>query len=213
MAIGLIAFYAVDGLAAYIWSGRDSDVGAIMRVGGDERQRRLDRDATALSGLAMGAAAIIGAIVSAARNDGDIGGYGVICFVGGVSYALSLLVLKRRGGMSRSEFFSRAAARYLDELDAESAKRRPVLVISAETYNNSRLATVLAVVMTSNTDLATMPGSVFLPGAVTGLPKDSVVNVTAVVTLNKTDLSEQAGQAPLALLREIDRGLRHVLDL
>jgi len=39
------------------------------------------------------------------------------------------------------------------------------------------------------------------------------VNVTAVVTLNKTDLSEQAGQAPLVLLREIDRGLRHALDL
>jgi mRNA interferase MazF len=39
------------------------------------------------------------------------------------------------------------------------------------------------------------------------------VNVTAVVTLNKTDLSEQAGRPPLALLREIDRGLRHVLDL
>ena len=93
------------------------------------------------------------------------------------------------------------------------AKRRPVMVISAETYNNSRLATVLAVVITSNTDLATMPGNVFLPAAVTGLPKDSVVNVTAVVTLNKTDLSDQTGQAPLALLREIDRGLRHVLDL
>ena len=93
------------------------------------------------------------------------------------------------------------------------AKRRPVLVISAETYNSSRLATVTAVVITSNTDLATMPGNVFLPAAVTGLPKDSVVNVTAVVTLNKTDLSEQAGRPPLALLREIDRGLRHVLDL
>ena len=93
------------------------------------------------------------------------------------------------------------------------AKRRPVLVISAETYNSSRLATVVAVVITSNTDLATMPGNVFLPAAVTGLPKDSVVNVTAVVTLNKTDLSEQVGQAPLALLREVDRGLRHALDL
>ena len=92
------------------------------------------------------------------------------------------------------------------------AKRRPVLVISAETYNNSRLATVVAVVMTSNTDVATMPGNVFLPAAVTGLPKDSVVNVTAVVTLNKTELSEAAGHAPLALQREIDRGLRNVLD-
>ena len=64
LTIGLIVFYAVAAVAAYIWSGRDSDVGAIMRAGGDERQRRLDRDATALSGLAMIAAAIIGAIVS-----------------------------------------------------------------------------------------------------------------------------------------------------
>jgi len=93
------------------------------------------------------------------------------------------------------------------------AKRRPVMVISAETYNNSRLATVLAVLITSNTDLATMPGNLFMPAAASGLPRDSVVNVTAVVTLNKTDLSEQAGQAPLVLLREIHRGLRHVLDL
>jgi mRNA interferase MazF len=88
------------------------------------------------------------------------------------------------------------------------AKRRPVLVISAATYNRSRLATVLAVVITSNTDLATMPGNVFLPASATGLPRDSVVNVTALVTLNKTDLSEHVGDAPPALLNEVDRGLR-----
>lgn len=93
------------------------------------------------------------------------------------------------------------------------AKRRPVLVISADTYNASRLATALAVVITSNTDLATMPGNVFLPAKATGLPRDSVVSVTAVVTLNKTDLIEQAGSVPSALLREVDRGLRRVLDL
>jgi mRNA interferase MazF len=110
-----------------------------------------------------------------------------------------------RGGICWADLGAPAGSR--------RAKRRPVLVISAETYNNSRLATVLAVVITSNTDLATMPGNVFLPAAASGLPKDSVVNVTAVVTLNKTDLSEHAGQAPLALLREIDRGLRRVLDL
>ncbi|HZL05439.1 MAG TPA: type II toxin-antitoxin system PemK/MazF family toxin, partial [Coriobacteriia bacterium] len=56
-------------------------------------------------------------------------------------------------------------------------------------------------------------GNVFLPAAATGLPRDSVVNVTAIVTLNKTDLTEQAGLTPLALLREIDRGLRSSLDL
>jgi mRNA interferase MazF len=93
------------------------------------------------------------------------------------------------------------------------AKRRPVVVISADTYNQSRLATVVALVITSNTDLATMPGNVFLPAAATGLPRDSVVNVTAVVTLDKADLAEQAGVSPLALMREIDRGLRNSLDL
>lgn len=95
-------------------------------------------------------------------------------------------------------------------------KRRPVLVIQSDGYNSSRLATVLAAVITSNTSLAVMPGNVFLPAAATGLPRDSVVNVTALVTLDKTDLAEQAGQAgqaPEALLTEVARGLRRILDL
>ncbi len=100
-----------------------------------------------------------------------------------------------------------------DPQGSRPAKRRPVLVISADTYNRSRLATVLAAVLSSNTTLAAMPGNVFLPATATGLPRDSVVNVTALVTLNKTDLGEQAGTAPLTLIREVDRGLRRVLEL
>ena len=96
LSIGLIAFYVIAAGLAYLWAGRDSDVGAILRVGGDERQRRLDRDATAVSGLAMGLAAVVGATISAARNNGDIGGYGLICFVGGTAYVLSLFILQRR---------------------------------------------------------------------------------------------------------------------
>jgi hypothetical protein len=96
LALGLVVFYVVAALAAYAWSGRDGDVAAILRSGGDERQRRLDLDATALAGLAMGVTAVIGAVVSAARNGGDIGQFGVICVVGGVSYVVSLAVLRRR---------------------------------------------------------------------------------------------------------------------
>lgn len=96
---------------------------------------------------------------------------------------------------------------------SRSAKRRPVLVISATTYNRSRLATVLAAVITSNTALAAIPGNVFLPAAITGLPRDSVVNATALVTLHKADLTDPVGTAPLALLHEVDRGLRRVLEL
>jgi mRNA interferase MazF len=93
------------------------------------------------------------------------------------------------------------------------AKRRPVLVVQADAYNASRLATVLAAVITSNTTLAAMPGNVFLPSTTTGLPRDSVVNVTALVTLDKGDLRERSGLIPLSVMHEVDRGLRRVLAL
>jgi hypothetical protein len=96
-AIRVIALSVVAAIAAYLWAGRDGDVGTLLRAGGDERQRRLDRDAAALSAHAMAVAAIIGTIVSIARNHGDAGGYGVMCVVGGVAYIFSLLVLKLRG--------------------------------------------------------------------------------------------------------------------
>jgi mRNA interferase MazF len=98
-------------------------------------------------------------------------------------------------------------------IGSRPANRRPVLVIQSDSYNESRLATVLVAVVTSNTALATMPGNVFLPTAVTGLPRDSVVNVTALVTLDKSDLSEQVGQVPSRLLDDVDRGLRRILSL
>jgi mRNA interferase MazF len=93
------------------------------------------------------------------------------------------------------------------------ARRRPVLVVQSDSYNASRLATVLAAVITSNTALAAMPGNTFLPAAATGLPRDSVVNVTALVTLNKTDLDERAGSVSPSAMRDVDRGLRRVLGL
>jgi mRNA interferase MazF len=93
------------------------------------------------------------------------------------------------------------------------AKRRPVLVIQGDPYNASRLSTTLAAVITSNTALAAMPGNVFIPAIASGLPKDSVLNVTAVVTLDKTDLDPPVGRLPASLMTEVDRGLRRVLAL
>lgn len=93
------------------------------------------------------------------------------------------------------------------------AKRRPVLVVQSEPFNASRLATTVALVLTSNTELAAMPGNVFIPAVASGLPRDSVVNVTAVVTVDKADLDGPTGQLPDALLQEADRGLRIVLGL
>lgn len=94
------------------------------------------------------------------------------------------------------------------------AGRRPVLVIQSDDYNRSRLATTIVVALTSNTMLAAMPGNVFLPAAVTGLPKDSVANVTALATVDQRDLDPRPlGQVPRHLMVDIDTGIRRVLDL
>jgi mRNA interferase MazF len=96
---------------------------------------------------------------------------------------------------------------------SKPAKRRPVLVIQSDPFNASRLNTTIAAVITSNTALAAMPGNVFVPATVSGLPKDSVVNVTALVTLNKTDLESPTGHLPESLMAEVNRGLRRALGL
>lgn len=95
------------------------------------------------------------------------------------------------------------------------ANWRPVLIIQSDGFNASRLNTTLAVVITSKTALAGMPGNVFLSAAATGLPKDSVVNVTALVTLDKEDLVEEetVAELPDYLMDEVGRGLRRILDL
>jgi len=100
-----------------------------------------------------------------------------------------------------------------DPTGSRPGKRRPVLVLQAEPYSASRLATVIVAVITSNTSLAAMPGNVFLPSAATGLPRDSVVNVTVVVTLNKDELGTPAGSVPEGLMSDVDHGLRRVLGL
>ncbi|HWC22328.1 MAG TPA: type II toxin-antitoxin system PemK/MazF family toxin [Flexivirga sp.] len=93
-------------------------------------------------------------------------------------------------------------------------RRRPVLVIQSDDYNRSRLATTIVAVLTSNTALAAMPGNVFLPAAATGLPKDSVVNVTALATVDRRDLDPHAvGRVPDHLMSDADDGIRQVLDL
>jgi mRNA interferase MazF len=104
-------------------------------------------------------------------------------------------------------------ARLGEPKGSRPAKRRPVLVIQADPYNASRLNTTLVAVITSNTALAVMPGNVFLPAVASGLPRDSVLNVTALVTLDKADLDPAIGRLPSSLMTQIDHGLRRVLGL
>lgn len=100
-----------------------------------------------------------------------------------------------------------------DAVGSMPGYRRPVLVVQSDSFNRSHINTAIALVLTSNVRLATAPGNVLLPARVTGLPKDSVANVSQVVTIDKTLLTEHVGQLPSKEMRQIEEGLRRVLSL
>ncbi len=96
---------------------------------------------------------------------------------------------------------------------SEPGFTRPILIVQADAFNRSRLRTVLGLVLSSNPKLLDAPGNVLLPSKVTGLPKDSVANVTQIVTLDEDYLTERAGRLPPRLMVQVDAGLKLVLDL
>lgn len=87
------------------------------------------------------------------------------------------------------------------------------MIVAADPYNRSRLATTIGVVISSNTALAAAPGNVFLPAATSGLPKDSVANVTALVCVDRAHLDPPTSHLPTDLIEQLDAGLRRVLGL
>jgi mRNA interferase MazF len=100
-----------------------------------------------------------------------------------------------------------------DPLGSEPGYRRPVLIIQDDTFTQSRINTIIVVIITSNIRLAESPGNVLLPSQATGLLKDSVANVSQILTVDKTFLVECVGPLPESLLEEVDEGLRAVLYL
>jgi len=96
---------------------------------------------------------------------------------------------------------------------SEPGFRRPILIVSSDAFNRSRIRTVIAVVLTANLRLVEAPGNVLMPAEATGLPKDSVANVSQVVTLDKEFLTELAGRIKGPLLSDVESGLRLALSL
>lgn len=74
--------------------------------------------------------------------------------------------------------------------------RRPIVVVQSDSFNRSKIATVVCVPLTSNLRLAEAPGNVLLDCRCTGLPKDSVANVSQLVTLDRAQLTERTGSLP-----------------
>jgi len=96
---------------------------------------------------------------------------------------------------------------------SEPGDRRPVLVVQSDAFNRSRLATTIVVVLTSNLRLVDAPGNVMLPARVTDLPKDSVANVSQVITVDRAVLTERVGRVSPTVMSQVEDGLRLALDV
>jgi mRNA interferase MazF len=91
--------------------------------------------------------------------------------------------------------------------------RRPVVVVQADSFNRSRIQTVMVVPITSNLKIAASPGNVPLSKRESKLGKDSVINLSQVITLDRSFLTERVSRLPGRASQALDEGLRLALSL
>ena len=96
---------------------------------------------------------------------------------------------------------------------SEPGYRRPVLIIQSNAFNQSSIRTIIAVVLTSNLNLGRVPGNVVINHVESSLPKDSVANVSQIITVDRTFLTEKAGIVRGNTMKSIDDGLRLALSI
>jgi mRNA interferase MazF len=89
--------------------------------------------------------------------------------------------------------------------------RRPVVVVQCDALNRSRIATIICVPLTSNLKWGLAPGNVPLSPRLTGLPKDSVANVSQIITVDKELLTTRVGKLPAAKLELLLSGINMIL--
>jgi mRNA interferase MazF len=91
--------------------------------------------------------------------------------------------------------------------------RRPVLIVQSNPFNDSRIATVVVAVVTSNLALSDAPGNVRVGRSESGLTKPSVINVSQIITIDRRILTQRVRAVPAVILHRVDEGIRLVLGL
>lgn len=100
-----------------------------------------------------------------------------------------------------------------EPVGSSSGFRRPVLVIQSDKFNRSHINTVIIAIISTNTRLANSEGNVLLTARQSNLPKDSVVNVSQLFTLDESVLCDFVGALSANKMEQVDKGLRLVLSL
>jgi len=96
---------------------------------------------------------------------------------------------------------------------SEPGYRRPVVVVSSNEFNKSNIQTVICAAITTNLRLENAPGNFKLSKSKRGVNRDSVVNISQLITLDKSFLTEQAGFLNSTQLNKLNDGLKLVLSL
>ncbi len=89
--------------------------------------------------------------------------------------------------------------------------RRPVIVLQSDRFTRSRINTVIVIIVTSNLELAKAPGNILLSAKATGLERDSVANVSQLITVDKAALTELVGTLSAKALARVEAGVKLVL--
>jgi len=96
---------------------------------------------------------------------------------------------------------------------SEPGFKRPVVIIQDDAFNKSQLQTVIVASITTNVDLADAPGNVYLEKKESGLPKDGVINISQIATIDKRRLTEKVCVLSQSTTTEVDYGIRLILNL
>ncbi|MBU0655694.1 MAG: type II toxin-antitoxin system PemK/MazF family toxin [Gammaproteobacteria bacterium] len=96
---------------------------------------------------------------------------------------------------------------------SERGYKRPVVIVSSDAFNQSKIQTVIVATITSNLRLATAPGNISIAKRDSGLSKESVINVSQILTIDKSFLIEKVGRLPEKKIPALDEGLKLSLSI
>ncbi len=96
---------------------------------------------------------------------------------------------------------------------SEPGFRRPVVIIQSDSFNKSKINTIICAVITSNLKLSEAPGNILLNPKSSGLSKESVINISQIITIDRSFLLEKVGELNSKLTHKIDKSLKLVLSI
>jgi mRNA interferase MazF len=104
-------------------------------------------------------------------------------------------------------------AELTEPIKSEPGYKRPVVIIQNDAFNISKINTIICIIITTNLILSEAPGNILLPSRSTGLLKDSVLNISQIITIDKSMLVEKIGKLTNKQLNKVNESLKIALDI